>query len=275
MAKPARFCKCPPSGLKLYSNSTCHELVLFDGSGDLKRFQIFCRYWHILFGHFFIVMSMRGYHDTEKFRMLRYQLVNSIREKGITDERVLAAIRSIPRQFFMPVELLGVSYIDKAFPIGEGQTISQPYTVSYQTQLLDVHPTHRVLEIGTGSAYQAVILAILAAEVFTIERQKKLFERNREFHYLNEFPNLYFFYGDGYEGLPDLAPFDRILLTAAAPVIPPKLVDQLKPGGRMVLPLGADKPQRMVRLTKDEHDEISEEYFADFLFVPMLYGKKE
>ena len=107
--------------------------------------------------------------------MLRYQLVKSIREKGITDERVLAAIRSIPRQFFMPMELLGVSYIDKAFPIGEGQTISQPYTVAYQTQLLDVHPTHRVLEIGTGSAYQAVILAILAAEVFTIERQKKLF----------------------------------------------------------------------------------------------------
>jgi protein-L-isoaspartate(D-aspartate) O-methyltransferase len=147
--------------------------------------------------------------------------------------------------------------------------------VAYQTKLLDVQPTDRVLEIGTGSGYQAVILAQLAAEVFSIERQKKLYNRNKTFPYLLSFTNLHLFYGDGYEGLPDYAPFDKILITAAAPRIPEKLVQQLKPGGQMVLPLGKEQPQKMVRLTRVQEDEIVRETFDDFSFVPMLSGKKD
>ena len=168
-----------------------------------------------------------------------------------------------------------LAYEDRPYTIGEGQTISQPYTVAYQTQLLDIHPSHRVLEIGTGSAYQAVVLARLAFEVFSIERQRKFYERNKEFSYLQEFDNLFLFYGDGYEGLPEYAPFDRILITAAAPYIPPKLVMQLKYGGKMVLPLGNDTSQQMVRITKQSDDTIFKEQFDNFKFVPMLHGKKE
>jgi protein-L-isoaspartate(D-aspartate) O-methyltransferase len=213
--------------------------------------------------------------DTPHHKRLRKQLVNGIRDKGISDPRVLEAIFSIPRHFFMRPDMEDLAYVDKAYPIGEGQTISQPYTVAYQTQLLDVHSNHRVLEIGTGSAYQAVVLALLASEVFSIERQKKFFERNKKFHFLQEFDNLYLFYGDGYEGLPEYAPFDRILITAAAPFVPPKLVMQLKHEGKMVLPLGDDQSQQMVRITKQSDDHIVQDYFDNFKFVPMLRGKVE
>lgn len=217
---------------------------------------------------------MKSFEDNPHFQRLRRNLVNSLRNKGITDTRVLNAIYSIPRQFFMKKDLEDMAYVDKAFPIDEGQTISQPYTVAYQTQLLDLQPTDRVLEIGTGSAYQAVILATLAAEVFSIERQRKLFEKNRQFDYLKEFNNLYLFYGDGFEGLPQYAPFDKILITAAAPFIPPKLVEQLIKGGMMVLPLGKESPQKMVRIQKLDEDHLHKEYFSNFSFVPMLEGKK-
>ncbi len=218
---------------------------------------------------------MKTFEDTAEHKRLRRQLVNGIRDKGITDQRVLEAIYSIPRHFFMSSEQEENAYIDKAFPIGEGQTISQPYTVAYQTELLQVKASDRVLEIGSGSAYQAAVLAVLAHEVFTIERQKKLFDKNRQFRYLTEFKNLHFFYGDGYEGLPQYAPFDKILITAAAPFIPPKLLHQLKHEGKMVLPLGEERPQKMVRVTKLDNGEPMKEYFADFSFVPMLEGKKE
>ena len=218
---------------------------------------------------------MRNFEDRSDQEKRRRRLVNSLRDKGITDEKVLEAIYSIPRQFFMTVDLQEEAYVDKAFPIGEGQTISQPYTVAYQTQLLEVRPTDRILEIGTGSAYQAVILAELGAEIFSIERQQKLYDRNKKFHYLKMFSNLYMFYGDGNEGLPDYAPFDRILITAAAPSIPGKLLEQLKRGGKMVLPLGKEQPQKMVRITKEENDEIVQEAFDYFSFVPMLKGKEE
>lgn len=213
--------------------------------------------------------------DNPLHQRLRRQLVNSIRQKGITDQRVLEALFNTPRQWFMPHHLQEEAYVDKAFPIGEGQTISQPYTVAYQTQLLDVQPSDRVLEIGTGSGYQAVILAQLAAEVFSIERQKKLYNRNKTFAYLNSFTNLHLFYGDGYEGLPEHAPFDKILLTAAAPRVPEGLVQQLKYGGQMVLPLGKEQKQKMVRLTRVNDEEIIRETFDDFSFVPMLSGKKD
>src|SRR5262245_8492773 len=135
--------------------------------------------------------------------------METIRKKGITDEKVLTAINNIPRHFFLDSAFDKVAYDDRAFPIGEGQTISQPYTVAYQTQLLDVNPFEKVLEIGTGSAYQAIVLAQMGAQVYTIERQKKLFEANKKFDYLKKFPSIKFFYGDGFEGWPTFVPLDK------------------------------------------------------------------
>lgn len=217
---------------------------------------------------------MRPTEDTYRHKGLRRKLVDGIREKGITDERVLNAIDSIPRHFFLDSAFDEVAYEDRAFPIGEDQTISQPYTVAYQSQLLEVKPFDKVLEVGTGSAYQACVLAKMGAQVFTIERQRKLFDNNRAFQHLKSYPSIKFFYGDGYEGLPTYGPFDRILITAAAPVIPPKLIEQLKPGGMMVLPLGAGEVQQMMRLTKEENGALKEEVFDRFSFVKMVEGKR-
>lgn len=217
---------------------------------------------------------MRPTQDTYRYKGLREKLVSDIRSKGITDERVLEAINDVPRHFFLDSAFGDRAYEDKAFPIGEGQTISQPYTVAYQSQLLELQPFMKVLEIGTGSAYQASVLAKMGMLVYSIERQKKLFDANKLFAYLKSFPSLKMFYGDGYEGLPTYAPFDRIIITAAARAIPPKLVEQLKPGGKMVIPVGDDKMQKMMRLTKLENGSIQEEVFDNFLFVPMLEGKQ-
>ena len=217
---------------------------------------------------------MRPTEDTYRHKGLRKKLTEGIRKKGITDERILEAINKIPRHFFLDSAFDDVAYEDRAFPIGEGQTISQPYTVAYQTQLLQVKPFEKVLEIGTGSVYQACLLAELGVQVYTIERQKKLFDTNKEFSFLKKYPNIKFFYGDGYEGLPTFAPFDKVLITAAAPEIPPKLIDQLKVGGMMVLPLGAGEVQQMKRVTKLERGAIKEEVFDNFSFVPMIEGKK-
>ena len=218
---------------------------------------------------------MRSTEDTYRHKGLRKKLVDIVKNKGITDERVLAAIEKIPRHFFLDSAFDEVAYEDKAFPIAEKQTISQPYTVAYQTQLLEVRSFDKVLEIGTGSAYQATVLAELGAQVFTIERQKKLFETNKNFHYLKKYPNIKFFYGDGYEGLPTYAPFDKVLITAAAPQIPVKLVTQLKPGGMMVIPVGSGDVQVMKRLIKHKDGSVTEEIYDRFSFVPMLGGKKE
>jgi protein-L-isoaspartate(D-aspartate) O-methyltransferase len=219
---------------------------------------------------------MRPTEDTLHYQLLRQQLAMEVRRKGISDERVLGAIANIPRHFFMDETQEKVAYVDRAFPIGEGQTISQPYTVAYQTQLLQVEPLDKVLEIGTGSAYQAAVLAEMGARLFTIERQRKLFERNRNFAYIRQFENIQFFYGDGYEGLPAYAPFDKILLTAAASEVPPQLIRQLNAGGKMVLPLGSGGDyQRMVRITKMDDGELMEESFDLFSFVPMLRGRKD
>src|SRR5664279_5189645 len=171
---------------------------------------------------------MRKFEDTYRHKGLRKKLIDSLRQKGITNEQVLEAMVNIPRHFFLDTALDHIAYEDRAFPIQEGQTISQPYTVAYQTQLLEVEPYDKILEIGTGSAYQASVLAEMGANIFTIERQKKLFEHNKEFIFRKKYPNIKFFYGDGFEGLPTYAPFDKILITAAAPYIPPKLIEQLK-----------------------------------------------
>ncbi len=204
---------------------------------------------------------MRKFEDTYKHKGLRKKLVDSIRDKGITDERVLDALMNIPRHYFLDTALEHIAYQDRAFPIGEGQTISQPYTVAYQTQLLEVNIYDKILEIGTGSAFQAMVLAEMGANVFTIERQKKLFELNKTFILKSKYPSIKFFYGDGFEGLPTYAPFDKVLITAAAPF------------GKMVIPLDEDGIQKMMRITKNEDGSLEEETFSNFSFVPMLKGK--
>lgn len=218
---------------------------------------------------------MRKFEDTYRHKGLRKKLVENLKIKGITDKEVLAAINNIPRHFFLDSAFDEIAYEDRAFPIGEGQTISQPYTVAYQTQLLGVKPYDKVLEIGTGSIYQATVLAEMRANVFTIERQKKIFDKAKSFFLKTKYPGIKFFFGDGYEGLPTFAPFDKIIVTAAAPFIPPKLIDQLKPGGKMVIPVDEDDHQRMLRITKNVDGTITEEAFDNFSFVPMLTGKNE
>ncbi len=216
---------------------------------------------------------MRKPEDTYRHKGLRKKLIDSLRDKGITDENVLNAMMNIPRHFFLDTALQDIAYEDRAFPIAEEQTISQPYTVAYQTQLLQVKQYDKVLEIGTGSVYQATILAEMGAQVFTIERQKKLYEKSKNFVFRSKYPNIKFFYGDGFEGLPTYAPFDKIIITAAAPLIPPRLVEQLKPYGKMVLPVDEGTYQRMLRITKNEDGSYEEEAFENFSFVPMLKGK--
>nr|WP_242692190.1 protein-L-isoaspartate(D-aspartate) O-methyltransferase [Aridibaculum aurantiacum] len=200
-------------------------------------------------------------------------MVNLLREKGITDENVLSAINNIPRHYFLDSAFDKIAYEDRAFPIGEGQTISQPYTVAYQSQLLQVKPYDKILEIGTGSVYQASVLAEMGAKVFTIERQKKLYDHNKNFCLKTKYHNIKFFYGDGFLGLPTYAPFDKVIITAAAPFIPPRLIEQLKVGGLMVIPVDVGPFQQMLRLTKLADGSYAEERFDNFSFVPMLEGK--
>ncbi|MFT3680801.1 MAG: protein-L-isoaspartate(D-aspartate) O-methyltransferase [Ferruginibacter sp.] len=216
---------------------------------------------------------MRRYEDTYRHKGLRKKLIDSIREKGISDEAVLAALNNIPRHYFLDSAFEQIAYEDRAFPIAEGQTISQPYTVAYQTQLLQVKTFEKVLEIGTGSIYQATVLAEMGAQVYTIERQKVLFERSKQFPLKARYPGIKFFYGDGYEGLPTFAPFDKVIITAAAPFVPPKLLDQMKAGAKMVIPVDEGASQRMLRITKQADGTFYEEAFEHFSFVPMLTGK--
>jgi len=218
---------------------------------------------------------MRRFEDSYRHKGLRKKLVDLLRSKGITDERVLEAINTLPRHYFLDTAFDEIAYEDRAFPIDEGQTISQPYTVAYQTQLLDMKPYDKVLEIGTGSAYQACVLAEMNAQVYTIERQKKLYDFNKiAFPFLKKYHNIKFFFGDGFEGLPTYAPFDKVIITAAAPFVPPKLIEQMKVGAKMVIPVDEGDAQRMKRLTKLADGSYSEEEFDAFSFVPMLGGKQ-
>ncbi|MFM1840762.1 MAG: hypothetical protein RIR47_811 [Bacteroidota bacterium] len=219
---------------------------------------------------------MRKLEDAYLHKGLRKQLVNLLKEKGITDAAVLDAIGSIPRHFFLDSAFDRIAYEDRAFPIAADQTISQPYTVAYQTQLLQIKPGDKVLEIGTGSMYQTTVLAQMGAKVFTIERQKQLFDQTARYIFKDQYPNIYFHFGDGFEGLPEFAPFDKILITAAAPSIPEKLWEQLKVGGKMVIPVDeSDTTQRMLRLTKKKDGKEKRESFDEFSFVPMLEGKTQ
>lgn len=210
--------------------------------------------------------------DTYKHKGQRKALVKLLREKGIQSESVLEAINKVPRHFFFDTALESHAYEDKAFPIGEGQTISQPYTVAFQTELLDIKPGEKVLEIGTGSGYQGTILYLLGAEVHTIEYQPKLYERTKKF--LGKLGiSLYFYHGDGSQGIPKQAPFDKIIVTAGAPIVPNSLLNQLKIGGILVIPVGDKKTQKMLKLTKQSPTKILKQEFANFAFVPLL-GKE-
>lgn len=210
--------------------------------------------------------------DTYKHKGMRQKLVNSIREKGIKDERVLSAINNIPRHLFLDSSFLEFAYDDKPFPIGSGQTISQPYTVAFQTEILEIEKGLKVLEIGTGSGYQACVLEEMGAKVFSVERQKKLFIKTKAFLKKLGYQSK-IFYGDGNKGLPTFAPFDRILITAAAPQIADDLLDQLKVGGIMVVPFGSGNVQSMMKITKGKNGELTKENFGNFSFVPLLKNK--
>ena len=221
---------------------------------------------------------MKKTDDAYFLKGLRLQLVGLLKEKGITDESVLNAINLIPRHYFLDNAFAKIAYEDRAFPIDADQTISQPYTVAFQSQLLKIKKGEKVLEIGTGSMYQTAILAALGAKVYTIERQKALFDKTKEFKKVfgDQFPDVYFSYGDGFEGLPEFAPFDKIIITAAAPKVPEKLWEQLKVRGMMVIPLDeSESVQRMLRLTKKKDGLAKRESFEEFSFVPMLQGKSQ
>jgi protein-L-isoaspartate(D-aspartate) O-methyltransferase len=219
---------------------------------------------------------MRELKDEYIHKGLRKQLVDLLRTKGITDETVLNAIGSIPRHFFLDSAFDRIAYEDRAFPIAADQTISQPYTVAYQTQLLQLKKGEKVLEIGTGSMYQTSVLAAMGVKVYTIERQKQLYDLTKRFPFKTEYPNIHFHFGDGFEGIPEEAPFHKILITAAAPKIPEKLWEQLKVGGKMVIPVDeSDSTQRMLRLTKKKDGKEKRESFDEFSFVPMLEGKSQ
>jgi len=210
--------------------------------------------------------------DSFLYKGLRKKLVEELKRKGIKNNDILEAINKIPRHLFVDGAVQSRAYEDYALPIAVGQTISQPYTVAFQTQLLDVKNGEKVLEIGTGSGYQTCVLLELGAKVYTIERKRELYQKC-----INFLPKLgynpYFYYGDGYLGLPTYGPFDKILITAGAPFVPEELKKQLKIGGILVAPIGSDKFQTMIILIKKSETEFEMLDFGSFVFVPMLQGK--
>ena len=210
--------------------------------------------------------------NTSKHQGLRNQLAKILEEKGITDKNVLDTIRKIPRHFFLDSSFEDFAYQDKAFPIAAGQTISQPYTVAFQTQLLEVKKDHKILEIGTGSGYQTAVLVALGAKVYSVERQNELFKKTSALLPKLGIRPKHLSFGDGYKGLPNHAPFDSIIVTAGAPIIPKPLMAQLKIGGRLVIPVG-DKEQVMTMLIRKNETQFEKHEVGDFKFVPLLENK--
>lgn len=210
--------------------------------------------------------------DTFKHKGMRRQLINELREKGMKDERILEAFNTIPRHFFLDLVFEQQAYSNQAFQIGAGQTISHPYTVAFQTDLLELEKGDKVLEIGTGSAFQTCILCELGVKVFSIERQRELFMKAKKMvEHFNFNPRLV--YGDGYKGMPNYAPFDKIIITCGAPDVPHALVEQLKVGGIMVIPVGEGKDQVMLKIKKLDDGDVDIQEFGTFSFVPMLENK--
>lgn len=209
--------------------------------------------------------------DTPRHQGLRRRLVEGLRIKGISSEQVLSAIGKVPRHAFMESSFISFAYRDQAFPIGAGQTISQPYTVAFQTQLLELFPMCKVLEVGTGSGYQAAVLCEMKAKVYTIERHQSLYlKAGKLLPQLGYHPN--FFLGDGYKGLPTYGPFDRILVTAGASHVPEELLLQLVIGGMMVIPVGSGEQQEMLRIIRNSETDFVTESHGAFVFVPLLRG---
>lgn len=213
--------------------------------------------------------------DTYRHKGLRKDLIKLLRSKGIEDPRVLDAMERVPRHLFLGNDSIFdvKAYEDVAFPIGEGQTISQPYTVAFQTQLLELTAKEKVLEIGTGSGYQAAVLAEMGVKLFTIERQRKLFDKTKKLLEALHYTSIKMHFGDGFDGMPTYAPFDKIIITAAAPEVPQKLLQQLLIGGQMVIPLEQGGNTKMRRITRIEEQQFEQEIFAEAAFVPMLKGK--
>jgi len=209
--------------------------------------------------------------DTFLHKGLRRKLVEQVKNKGIYDQRILDAMLKIPRHAFIDSSFLKFAYQDQAFPISSGQTISQPYTVAFQTELIEVKMHQKVLEVGTGSGYQAAVLAELGARVYTIERIRKLYQTAQVIHRELGYP-IKFFLGDGYQGLPSFAPFDRILITAAAPAIPEALKQQLVIGGILVAPVGQQDFQVMTKCVRTGADDFEISTHGNFAFVPMKQG---
>jgi protein-L-isoaspartate(D-aspartate) O-methyltransferase len=210
--------------------------------------------------------------DTAKHQGLRNQLVKLLQEKGIVDKNVLNAINKIPRHLFLNSSFEDYAYQDKAFPIGAGQTISQPYTVAFQSQLLEIKKDDKILEIGTGSGYQTAVLCLMGAKVFSVERQNELFKQTSALLPKLGIRPKHLSFGDGYKGLPNHAPFDSIIVTAGAPTIPKPLMAQLKIGGRLIIPVG-DKNQIMTMLIRKNETQFEKHELGDFKFVPLLEDK--
>jgi protein-L-isoaspartate(D-aspartate) O-methyltransferase len=223
----------------------------------------------------YIFEDFRGMQDDFRHKGLRKKLVQSLREQGIESKAVLEAIERVPRHLFLDKAFTEIAYENRAFPIGKGQTISHPFTVAYQTQLLELKPGMTVLEIGTGSGYQAAVLSEMGVKVYSLERIQYLHEKTQKLLKGIGYTKIRCFHGDGFAGLPELAPYDRILITAAAPEIPQGLLAQMAVGGMMVIPLGEMNVQKMLRIIRQDAHSFQQETFADFSFVPMLRGMEQ
>ena len=228
-------------------------------------------FW-VFYCYFYQKNKLHALKDTAKHQGLRNQLVSTLQQKGITDLKVLDAIKKIPRHLFLNSSFEDYAYQDKAFPIGAGQTISQPYTVAFQSQLLEIKKDHKILEIGTGSGYQTAVLCMMGAKVYSIERQNELFKQTSALLPKLGIRPKHLTFGDGYKGLPTYGPFDGIIVTAGAPIIPKPLMAQLKIGGRLVIPLGEDV-QVMTLLIRKNETQFEKHELGEFRFVPLLEDK--
>jgi len=223
-------------------------------------------------GRFAVLTYICIVKDSFKYKGMRRKLIEELAAKGISDKRILDAFEAVPRHYFLDNAFAEQAYSNMAFQIGSGQTISHPYTVAFQTALLDVKKGDKILEIGTGSGFQTSILCEVGAKVFSIERHKELHLKAKNIlRHLNYSARLSF--GDGYKGLPTFAPFDKIIITCGAPDVPAALVEQLKVGGVMIIPIGEGAEQQMKRITKNSETDLTEEDFGVFKFVPMLENK--
>jgi len=220
-----------------------------------------------------LAIQTQSMEDSNRHKGMRKRLAEKLYEKGIRDENVLSAIQAIPRHFFLDKAFEEHAYEDKAFPIDEHQTISQPYTVAYQTELLQVKKREKILEIGTGSGYQSAVLAVLGVRLYTIERHELLHQKAKKMFETLGLLGIRSYFRDGYKGLGEFAPFDKIIVTAGASEVPPALKQQLKIGGILVIPVGDDRQQKMLKITRLNETDYQEEVLRDFRFVPLLKGK--